>query len=82
MFEEAGIDFIRAELHTGLTLSRIALVASDERKRDRNRVNARKAYDALLHFLPTVMLSDVELTEVKESLARLRSDLQLLGEEV
>ena len=82
MFEQAGLDFIRAELHTGFTLSRIALDASEGRKRDRNRVNARKAYDALLHFRPTVMFSDAELTEVKESLAKLRSDLQLLGEEV
>jgi hypothetical protein len=82
MFDHAGVDFILAELHTGFTLSRIALDASDERKRGRNRANARKAYDALLHFLPTAMLSDVELTEVKESLAKLRSDLQLLGEEV
>ena len=49
MFDQAGIDFIRAELKTGSTLAHIAL-NSDGEKRERNRVNARKAYDSILHF--------------------------------
>jgi hypothetical protein len=81
MFDQAGIDFIRAELKTGSTLAHIALNADGE-KRERNRINARKAYDSILHFLPTSMLSDVELAEIKESLAKLQGDLQSLGEEV
>ena len=82
MHSYSGIGFIRAELNTGFTLSRIALDAPEGVKRERNRTKARKAYDSILHFLPTSMLSDVELAEIKESLARLQGDLQSLGEEV
>lgn len=82
MFVQSSIDFIRAELRTGLTLSRIALDTSNEQKRERNRINDRKAYDAILHFLPTAMLSEVELTEINKSVASLRGHLQTLGEQV
>lgn len=82
MFDHTGLDFIRAELKTGFTLARIALDAREGVKRERNRTNARKAYDSLMHFLPTLMLSDVELADVEESLAKLRVELQSLGEEV
>jgi hypothetical protein len=49
---------------------------------DRNRVNARKAYDALLHFIPKVPLTSEEAGEIKIKLAELKSELRLLGEDV
>jgi hypothetical protein len=51
------VEFLRTELRTGLTLSAIALRGGDKSRVDRNRVNARKAYDALLHFIPKVPLT-------------------------
>lgn len=75
--------FIRAELTTGLTMSGIALGAGDdEQKRQRNHVNAKKAYDSILHFMPDTTLTDAELDEVREALKKLRSNLSQLGEDL
>ena len=47
-------EFLRTELRTGLMFSKIALESRYEAKRDRNCARARRAYDALLHFMPKV----------------------------
>ena len=83
MKTQSGMSFIRAELDTGLTLSRIALDAADNQpKRERNRVNARKAYNAILHFMPDAVMTDADLDEVREALKKLRSNLHELGEDL
>ncbi len=74
--------FIRTELLAGLTFSKIALKANYVDKTDRNRVNARKAYDALVRFIPKCLLSAEEAREVESKMAQLKSELQQLGEEV
>lgn len=74
--------FLRAELRTGLTLSRIALTANWPSKKERNCLHARKAYDSILHFLPQAGLSPDETAEVQTKLAELRAELQLLGEKI
>jgi hypothetical protein len=76
----AELDFLRSELTTGLTLIKIAHDANQSDKADRNRANARKAYDAVLRFSSKVSLSDVETSEIKSKLAELRAALQSLGE--
>ena len=78
----AKAEFLRAELETGLTLAAIALDAADERKTNRNRTNARKAYDSLLRFIPRAQLTPKETDEIKSALEVLRSKLLELGEEV
>lgn len=78
----AGTQFLRTELHAGLSFSKIALGSEDESKIERNRGNARKAYDALLHFIPDAILSSEESKEINSQLAALKSDLQQLGEDV
>jgi len=78
----AELEFLRAELTTGLTLSRIALDAKDEGKVDRNRVNARKAYDSVLHYMPKTFLPTPEWEEIKSRLAQLKAELKLLGEDI
>jgi len=62
-------------------MSRIALQARHAGKKERNRVNARKAYDAILHYLPDSNLSAQEAQEIETGLSELRSELQNLGEE-
>jgi len=74
--------FFRAELRTGLTLSRIALTAKREDKIQRNRVNARKAYDCILHFVPSATLSRADVEEIQDRMTELRSNLRRLGEEL
>lgn len=76
------IEFLRSEAITGLTFSRIALRSTDQEKTDRNRANARKAYDALLHFLPRVSDTSEIWEEIRTTVAELKSNLQQLGEEV
>ena len=78
----AEVEFLRTEVRTGLTLSAIALRGGDKSRVDRNRVNARKAYDALLHFIPKVPLTKEEAGEINVKLAELKSELRLLGEDL
>ncbi len=80
--QPAELRFLRTELATGLTLSRIAHHANHPDKADRNRANARKAYDAVLRFTPQVNLSQEETEEIKSKLAKLKAALQSLGESI
>jgi len=75
------VGFLRSELQTGLTLTKIALDASHRDKTTRNRANARKAYDAVLRFSPKVSLSNDEISEIKSKLEQLKAELKMLGEE-
>ena len=76
------IAFLRAELDTGFTFSKIALGANYEDKRARNQANARRAYDTILHFLPSTDLEADEATEIKSKLEQLKSGLKVLGEKI
>lgn len=78
----AEVDFLRTELKTGLTLTKIALDATHRDKSDRNRESARKAYEAVLHFAPRVNLSPEETDEIRSKLEHLKAQLKLLGEEL
>jgi hypothetical protein len=79
-YHQSGFQFINAELDTGLTFLRIALGAKGRNKIERNRMNARKAYDSALHFLPSTSLSAEEARMIKEKIASLESGLVKLGE--
>jgi hypothetical protein len=76
------VDFLRCEIRTGLTLAKIALGTTRRGTAIRNRANARKAYDAVLHFIPRVNLSSDETGEIKSNLEQLKSKLLLLGEKI
>ena len=78
----AETQFLRCELVAGLTFAKIALKAKHELKIERNRANARKAYDVLLHFIPTTILSRDEAKEINSRFAELKADLRGLGEDV
>lgn len=79
-YHQSGLQFVNAELETGLTFARIALGAKGRPKIDRNRVNARKAYDSALHFLTTTSLNAEESRRINEKFAALKSNLEQLGE--
>lgn len=78
----AGVQFLRTEVIAGLTFSKIALRSKHDAKIKRNRVNARKAYNALLHFTPGTSLSVKDAEEIHAKTAQLRAELQKLGEDV
>ena len=76
------IGFLRTELEVGFTLSRLAMESSQLAKKKRNRINARKAYNAVVHFMTRVSCTPDEATEIKSKLSLLKSELQKLGEEI
>ena len=78
----AGTDFLHAELLVGLTRAKIAERAATESKRERNRVEARKAYDSVLRFLSAAALSQEEKEQIDSTLTELKFALRSLGEEV
>jgi hypothetical protein len=74
-------DFLKVDLETALTFSGIALQSNnDEGKRRRNRINARRGYDMILHLARKVSLSQDDAEVMSHKLKRLKSELQSLGE--
>ena len=63
-------------------MSKIAMDAHYRDKLERNRASARKAYDAVVRFMPRVNFTRDEASEINSKLAQLKSELQELGEEV
>lgn len=78
----ARTHFLRTELHAGLSFSKIALESKDQSRIDRNRTNARKAYDTLLRFVPDAILSTEETKEINSQMAALKAALRQLGEDL
>ncbi len=76
------MEFVRAELLAGMTRANIARNASDDSKKQRNRREARKAYDAILRFLSQTVPSQEEKDQIDSKLKELKSALRSLGEEV
>ena len=62
--------------------SAIAINAKHAGKIRRNRGNARKAYDAILHFMDRVSFSEAESKELRDKLGQLKRELKQLGEAV
>ncbi len=77
---EAGFEFLRTELHTGLTLIQIALDTDHEEKSQRNRKNARLAYDTVQRTKDKVPLTIEHAREVAILLQQLRRKLEEAGE--
>jgi hypothetical protein len=78
----AQTEFLRTELFAGITRANIARNTPDESKKERNRREARKAYDTVLRFLPQMYLSEKEKEQIDSKLAALKSALRSLGEKV
>lgn len=64
--------FLMTELDVGTIFARIALESDNDDKRTRNRRNARKAYDAILHFLPKIR-TQPEHKQINEAFAALKN---------
>jgi hypothetical protein len=76
----ASIDFLKVEVHTGLTFARIAHHSTHEEKTERNRAQARLAYDTVLRFIGRVSMTDAESASLTEQMAELKQQLKDLGE--
>jgi hypothetical protein len=81
-YRKSSIHFVNTELDTGLTFARIAVGSTTGSKKERNCVNARRAYDSALHILQQVSLSKDEASAIGEKIAALKSSLEELGEKL
>ncbi len=79
-FHHSGFQFVNVELDTGLTFARIALAAKGQRKIERNRANARKAYDSAMHVLASLVLEKDQTVTLRHKANALKSSLEKLGE--
>jgi hypothetical protein len=77
-----AVRFIHTELETGLTLAKVASTANNQDKIDRNRANARKAYDTALEYMARIGLPSKESAEIQRKLEELKRELQQLGESI
>jgi hypothetical protein len=78
-FEPNMRSFLTTELELGNAFAKSAR-SGGEGEKSRNRKNARKAYDSVLHFLEKTTLTQEAKAEINDELAALKSDLQSLGE--
>src|SRR5438270_12330241 len=65
---ETGYEFLKAEIHTGFTLAAIALDSEHEEKKERNRKNARVAYDTVVKTRGKVLLAPEQSKEISSQL--------------
>ena len=75
-----SVDFLKIDVTTALTFAGIAQQTDDAVKKSRNQRAARKAYDTVLHLAEKVNLSPDDAEILAGNLARLKSELQALGE--
>jgi len=76
----SGVDFVTADLNLGLTFSHMARGLRTQETKDRSRRNARRAYDTVVRFRDRVSPTTAEALLIRKRLARLKSELEQLGE--
>ena len=76
---EAGLGFVLIELDLGATFCELALSTQNEKNKERNTRNGRKAYDSALHFLQRVSPDSAEQTLINEKFSHLNELLEQLG---
>jgi hypothetical protein len=72
------VDFVLAELDLGVTFCERALSTPDEKTKERNIRNARKAYDAL-QFLQALNLASAKQALINEKSSCLKGLFEQLG---
>jgi hypothetical protein len=75
-----NVDFLKIDVETALTFTQLALATDNKEKKERNRKNARKAYDTILRMWNSVTLTPSQEGYIHEKMSRLKSDLDLLDE--
>jgi len=76
----SGVDFVITDLNVGLTFSYMARGLLTQETKDRRRRNARRAYDTVVRFRDRVCPTTAEALSIQKKLARLKSELEQLGE--
>ena len=79
-FNRVTTDFLKVDIRTALTFTRIASQSEDPVTKWRNRRFARNAYDTVLRLLAKVELSESDARILADRVKRLKSELRELGE--
>lgn len=74
-----GIQFLLADLATGLTFLNVAAVTHSDESRQRNYQNALSAYQTVIRLLPRVTPSAEERDDLNGKLDILRGRLAAIG---
>jgi septal ring factor EnvC (AmiA/AmiB activator) len=73
-------DFLRIDSEVALTLSGIALAATDEATRRHTTMVARRAYDTIARLKERIELTGAERDKLDANLQRVKTELQSLGQ--
>jgi hypothetical protein len=77
--QRIGVQFLLADLATGMTFLDLSEVTRLEESRSRNRRNARCVYDTVMRLLPRICPSDCESAALSDRLAELKRRLIAIG---
>jgi hypothetical protein len=75
-----SVEFLNIETNTGLMFATLAQQADNAEKKARNCANARLAYNTVLRFISRVSLTNAESQSLALKMAKLKTELQKLGE--
>jgi hypothetical protein len=75
------VDFLFTECGLGVTFLNLADNTSIPETAQRNRENARKAYDTILRYMPKLVLSAAESQFIEKKLSALKTRLEAAGEQ-
>jgi hypothetical protein len=76
-----GVDFPFTECDLAVTFLKVADNSAIPETVQRNRGNARKAYDTILRHLPKLVLSAAETQSIERKLSSIRTRLEAVGEQ-
>lgn len=77
---ELAVSVILSDLDLALTFLEVARVSTDPATRRRNRENARKVYETVLHFRPRLVTTGEEKRGIEQKLGMLKNALEHAGE--
>jgi hypothetical protein len=80
MANRSEADFLRIDSEVALTLSGIALGATDEETRTRTTIAARKAFDTIARLRWRTELTDAQREKLDTNLQQLQTELRSLGQ--
>jgi len=79
--EHTGAEFLITDIDTAMVFLEVAETSKTAETVTRNRDNARRAYDIVLHLLTTAKLNEVERETINTKLALLKERLEAAGQQ-
>lgn len=74
-----GVEFLRTDIEAALTFLQVAESSNSPETRTRNFGKALRGYTTVLHFLPRVIPTDEELSDMRNKLEEIKVRLLSAG---